>query len=329
MIFIGLDAGSVSTKLVALDAKGNRLFSRYERHRGHPLAVALKLLEEAMEPGNYKGGDSPRFPGAGLSDQFSLSVTGSAGRLIASIFKIAPINEIVAQAYSTHNLSPHIKTVIEMGGEDSKLILLGKDGSSINDFSMNSVCAAGTGSFLDQQAERLRLSIEEFSELALKSQKPPRIAGRCSVFAKSDMIHLQQIATPVEDIVAGLCFAVARNFKGSISKGRNIVLPVSFQGGVAANKGMVRAFREIFGIDKLFVPEDHALMGAVGAALKNIHEGSVHTFDISLLEEFLKSYRPIEDGYPPLNEHALVVGHQSNPPPPALSKVGVGDDSYP
>jgi predicted CoA-substrate-specific enzyme activase len=326
MIFIGLDAGSVSTKLVALDAKGNRLFSRYERHRGHPLAVALKLLEEAMEPGNYKRGDSPRFPGAGLSDQFSLSVTGSAGRLIASIFKIAPINEIVAQAYSTHNLSPHIKTVIEMGGEDSKLILLGKDGSSINDFSMNSVCAAGTGSFLDQQAERLRLSIEEFSELALKSQKPPRIAGRCSVFAKSDMIHLQQIATPVEDIVAGLCFAVARNFKGSISKGRDIVLPVSFQGGVAANKGMVRAFREIFGIDKLFVPEDHALMGAVGAALKNIHEGSVHTFDISLLEEFLKSYTPIEDGYPPLNEHALVVGHQSNPPPPALSKVGVGDD---
>src|SRR4030042_2856351 len=123
---------------------------------------------------------------------------------------------------------------------------------------MNSVCAAGTGSFLDQQAERLRFTIEEFSDLALKSKKPSRIAGRCSVFAKSDMIHLQQIATPVEDIVAGLCFAVARNFKGSISKGRKIVPPVSFQGGVAANKGMARAFREVLGTAELFVPEDHA-----------------------------------------------------------------------
>ncbi len=108
---------------------------------------------------------------------------------------------------------------------------------------MNSVCAAGTGSFLDQQAERLNLSIEEFSRLSLASVKPPRIAGRCSVFAKSDMIHLQQIATPVEDIAAGLCFAVARNFKGSIAKGRTLEKPVSFQGGVAANKGMERAFQ--------------------------------------------------------------------------------------
>jgi predicted CoA-substrate-specific enzyme activase len=302
MIFIGLDAGSVSVKLVALDAKGNKLFSCYERHKGHPLAVALKLLEEAMDPKNYGGGESSDSPGVRSLDPFSLSVTGSAGRLIASIFKIAPINEIVAQAYSTHNLSPNIKTVIEMGGEDSKLILLNKDSRSINEFSMNSVCAAGTGSFLDQQAERLRLSIEEFSNLALQSQKPPRIAGRCSVFAKSDMIHLQQIATPVEDIVAGLCFAVARNFKGSIAKGRKILLPLAFQGGVAANKGMVRAFREIFGIEELFVHEDHALMGAIGAALKNIHEGSVHTFQISLLQEFLKSYRPAEEGYPPLEE---------------------------
>ena len=300
MIFIGLDAGSVSVKLVILNEEGNKLFGRYERHKGHPLVVALKLLKEAMA--NYGGEEFSHSSGMPPANHFSLAVTGSAGRLIASIFGIEPINEIVAQAYSTHKLFPHIKTVIEMGGEDSKLILLSQDGSTINDFSMNSVCAAGTGSFLDQQAERLRLTIEEFSELALKSQKPPRIAGRCSVFAKSDMIHLQQIATPVEDIVAGLCFAVARNFKGSIARGRKIVPPVSFQGGVAANKGMARAFREIFVIGELFVPEDHALMGAIGAALKNIREGVVHTFDISLLEKFLKSYKPIEDGHPPLKE---------------------------
>jgi predicted CoA-substrate-specific enzyme activase len=302
MIFIGLDAGSVSVKLVALDAKGKKLCSRYVRHRGHPLAIALKLLEEAINPENYRKGATPGSPGVRSPDQFSLAITGSAGRLIASIFKITPINEIVAQAYATHNLSPDIKTVIEMGGEDSKLILLKKGCRSVNDFSMNSVCAAGTGSFLDQQAERLRLSIEEFSDLALTSQKPPRIAGRCSVFAKSDMIHLQQIATPVEDIVAGLCFAVARNFKGSIAKGRKILLPLAFHGGVAANKGMVRAFREILRTEELFVPEDHALMGAIGAALKNIHEDSVQTFEISLLREFLTSFRPAEEGYPPLRK---------------------------
>ena len=309
--FIGLDAGSVSVKLVILDEKGNRLYSHYERHKGHPVSIALEVLKNVQN----KTTDS-EF----ISD-WSLSVTGSAGKLIASVLRIEPVNEIVAQAFSTQNLFPHIRAIIEMGGEDSKLILLGEDGRSVIDFSMNSVCAAGTGSFLDQQAERLRLTIEEFSELALKSKRPPRIAGRCSVFAKSDMIHLQQIATPVEDIVAGLCFAVARNFKGSISRGRKITPPVSFQGGVASNKGMVRAFKEIFELDELFVPDDHALMGAIGAALKNMHEGMVNHFDLSRLEEFLKSEKPVEAGHPPLNQ-ASCMSQQSNPPSPSFTDSG-------
>ncbi len=194
-------------------------------------------------------------------------------------------------------LCPEIKTIIELGGEDSKLIILGKNG--IKDFSMNSVCAAGTGSFLDQQAERLRLSIEEFSELAVKA-KPSRIAGRCSVFAKSDMIHLQQIATPVEDIVAGLCFAVARNFKGAIVRGRTIEEPVSFHGGVAANKGMVRAFREVFGFSHLSVPDDFALMGALGAALKDRDEGVISKFDLGKLRSLLESTQFSQSGHSPL-----------------------------
>jgi predicted CoA-substrate-specific enzyme activase len=159
-----------------------------------------------------------------------------------------------------------------MGGEDSKLILLDYDESSkeaaLKDFSMNTICAAGTGSFLDQQAKRLRIDIEdEFGELALKSENPPRIAGRCSVFAKSDMIHLQQIATPDYDIVAGLCYAMARNFKSNIAKGKKINPPVSFQGGVAFNLGMRRAFKEVFELDELIIPKLHAEMGALGSAL--------------------------------------------------------------
>jgi predicted CoA-substrate-specific enzyme activase len=285
VLYIGLDAGSVSVKLVVLDEKGGHSRTVYRRHRGQPLGVALELLKEVSRA---------------KSEEFSLSLTGSAGRLMGEILGVEPVNEVVAYAFANRRLYPHIKTIIELGGEDSKLIIVGEDSNTAKDFSMNSVCAAGTGSFLDQQAERLRLSIEEFSELSLRSKNPPRVAGRCSVFAKSDMIHLQQIATPVEDIVAGLCFAVARNFKGSIARGREMVLPVSFQGGVAANAGMIRAFKEVLGLEKLFVPEEHALMGAMGAALKDKDAGRHHRFDLSVLERFIRSSRPKEKGHVPL-----------------------------
>ncbi len=302
MKFIGLDVGSVSVKLVVFDKKATMLDSFYERHKGHPLSVALELLKRVIESKSHEVKESFHHSVTSSPNHFSLSITGSAGRLIASILGLESINEIVAQACSTQRLFQHIKTIIEMGGEDSKLIVLDQSGHTLEDFSMNSVCAAGTGSFLDQQAERLRLTIEKFSDLALESKKPSRIAGRCSVFAKSDMIHLQQIATPVEDIVAGLCFAVARNFKGSISRGRKLLPPVSFHGGVAANKGMVRAFKEVFALDELFVPQEHAFMGAIGAVFKNLNEGTVQSFDLSRLEDFLLSERPIEAGHPPLHQ---------------------------
>ncbi len=301
MKFIGLDAGSVSVKIVVFDEKGSRLHNSYERHKGHPIPVLLKTLRSLEQSGL-------------ATSEYSLSVTGSAGKLIAFILGIEPVNEIIAQAYATYTLFPHIKTIIEMGGEDSKLIILSEDGRSVTDFSMNSVCAAGTGSFLDQQAERLRLTIVELSELALKSKKPPRIAGRCSVFAKSDMIHLQQIATPVEDIVAGLCFAVARNFRGSILRGRKIVPPVSFQGGVAANKGLARAFKEIFHLDELFIPKDYSQLGAIGAALKDMHESKIQHFDLSKLDEFIQSSKPFEKGHPPLSDYSSMSAHQISAP---------------
>ena len=295
MRFIGLDAGSVSVKYVVLDENGKKLGSKYVRHKGHPLKVAFELLKGVQSSVRNCASPIHRFTD---SPDFSLSITGSAGRLIASVLGIEPVNELVAQAYATGKLSPHVRTIIELGGEDSKLIMLGENG--VKEFSMNSVCAAGTGSFLDQQAERLRLTIEDFSELSLKSKRPPRIAGRCSVFAKSDMIHLQQIATPMEDIVAGLCFAVARNFKGSIVRGRKIEKPISFQGGVAANKGMIRAFKEVFELDELFVPSDFNLIGALGAALKDIDDNRINLFDIKRLEDFIKSEKSLETGYKPL-----------------------------
>jgi predicted CoA-substrate-specific enzyme activase len=282
MHFIGLDAGSVTVKAVVIDEGGSKLEGHYVRHYGHPLKVALSLLRDI----------------AGRYPKSSLSITGSAGKIIGSILDIKPINEIVSQAYSIKKLYPETGTIIELGGEDSKLILLEK--GRIKGFSMNSVCAAGTGSFLEQQAERLRFTIEEFSETAAKSQRPSKVAGRCSVFAKSDMIHLQQIATPVEDIVAGLCFAVARNFKGSIAQGIELRPPVSFQGGVAANQGMARAFKEVFELDELLVPPDFALMGAIGAARKDMDENIRNAFDLAKLDSFLTDSQHNERGYDPL-----------------------------
>ena len=286
MLTIGLDAGSVAVKMVVLDPEGKIVFRANQRHKGRPMQAALALLKQVCL----------------VYAELSLSVTGSAGRLIGKALNILPVNEVVAHAYGTRRLHPGIRTIIELGGEDAKLIFLDEASAAAKDFSMNSVCAAGTGSFLDQQAERLNLTIEEFSELSLRSKKPPRIAGRCSVFAKSDMIHLQQIATPVEDIVAGLCFAVARNFKGSIAKGRALVSPISFQGGVAANKGMVRAFREVLGVDDIFISEDHALIGAIGAALKDMDAGRFNSFALEEFEKYLSASAPTEKGYSPLLE---------------------------
>ncbi|MBI5694323.1 MAG: hypothetical protein HZC51_01090 [Nitrospirae bacterium] len=254
-IIYGVDLGSVSVKMVTMDGSGAILSSAYRRHYGQPLHAVAEMLE--CVPAGCR-----------------MVVTGTAGKLLAGILCVTHVNEVIALAASVGKYYPGVKTVIEMGGEDSKLLVLDK--GRLKDFSMNAACAAGTGSFLDQQADRLNINIEgEFGELALKSENPPRIAGRCSVFAKSDMIHLQQLATPDYDIVAGLCFAVARNFKSTIGRGKKMDPPVLFAGGVAANSGMVRAFKEVMEADGdgFILPEHHATLPAAGAALIALEKG--------------------------------------------------------
>lgn len=136
----------------------------------------------------------------------------------------------------------------------------------VSDFAMNTVCAAGTGSFLDQQASRLNISIQDFGSAALKSQQAVRIAGRCGVFAESDMIHKQQMGYPIEDILMGLCEALVRNYLNNVGKGKKIEAPVIFQGGVAANGGLKKAFEKVLQME-IQVPPYHDVMGAVGAAI--------------------------------------------------------------
>ncbi len=231
---IGIDIGSISVNLVVMSETGDILKSLYVRHKGRPIEVTKSIMEDLLKEYEID----------------SVAATGTGAKELSLLIGASFINEIVALSKGISHLYPRARSIIDIGGEDSKLIILEEDITNkklrIKDFSMNALCAAGTGSFLDQQASRLCFTIEEFSEIALKSVNPPRIAGRCTVFAKSDMIHLQQIATPDYEIVAGLCYALARNFKGNIAKGRDVSHPVAFIGGVAANAGMRRAIKDVF-----------------------------------------------------------------------------------
>jgi len=294
--FLGIDIGSVSVKLVLLSPDGKILQTYYQRSKGQPLLTLKNILKDLFE----------KFDSNQVK---SIATTGTGGKLVNSILGGSFVNEVIAQVKAAGNLCPEVRTIIEMGGEDSKLILLrwdkGTKTLALEDFSMNMLCAAGTGSFLDQQANRLKISIEEeFGELALKSKNPPRIAGRCSVFAKSDMIHLQQIATPDYDIVAGLCFAMARNFKSSIAKGKKIEKPISFQGGVAANLGMRRAFESVLELSEgeLVIPQYYKEMGAIGAGLSimGMEKENITFLGLSKLDEYLSSTTRRHKGKDPL-----------------------------
>lgn len=251
--YLGVDVGSVSTNLVLLDEVGGIAASVYLRTQGQPIRAVQDGLRElgAQLPADVE------VLGAGT--------TGSA-RHLSGIIVGADIvkNEITAHAVAALHVVPEVRTVLEIGGQDSKVIVL--QGGIVVDFAMNTVCAAGTGSFLDHQAARLDIPIEEFGDYALKAENGVQIAGRCSVFAESDMIHKQQIGHPIETIVYGLCEALVRNYLNNLAKGKSIEPPVVFQGGVAANVGMKRAFEDALKIE-VVVPDHFNVMGAIGAAL--------------------------------------------------------------
>lgn len=320
VVHLGIDIGSISLNLIALDHAGNIIENEYIYCQGRPFAILKESLINFLN----------KYPPDSLG---SLAYTGTGGKLASELTGGAFVNEIIAQSTAVISKYPEVKTVIEMGGEDSKLIFMNegseRGASSLSDFAMNALCAAGTGSFLDQQAKRIGVSIEkEFGDLALKSEKPPRIAGRCSVFAKSDMIHLQQVATPVHDIVAGLCFAVARNLRSTLGRGKHLEPPVLFNGGVAANKGMVRAFKEILKLndEQFIVSEYHASMGALGAiqyTLKNSDSSAAYRGIEQLIKYLEGNTRRQHDSLSRLVESKAVLNREVHPISPDIDILDV------
>lgn len=254
--FLGVDVGSVSTKFVLINEKKEVLYKNYFRTEGRPIEAlknGLKKLKEFIESSNE-------------NIEISGVATTGSGRHLAAVVLGADLikNEITAHAKGVSFLVPEVKTVIEIGGQDSKIIIL-ENGVAV-DFAMNLLCSAGTGAFLDAQAFRLKIPVEKFGELALKSKNPTPISSRCSVFAESDMIHKQQVGHKVEDIVAGLCLGLARNYLAGVGKGKRILPPIVFLGGVSENIGMRWAFEKLLG-QKIIVPPYNTVMGAFGAAL--------------------------------------------------------------
>jgi len=233
--------------------------SDYRRTRGKPIAAATGLLEQIIST-------------VGAGRVRGVCLTGSGAKVAGTKLNAQVVNEFKAIAAGMDATATQAGTVFEMGGETSKYLRLVAEGSkrnSIVDYATNGDCAAGTGSFIDQQAGRLRYSVEQIGEICLAAERAAQVAGRCSVFAKSDMIHAQQKGYSPAEVLRGLCNAVARNFRTAVVRSHEVAPPVAFIGGVAANAAVVRAMREAFGLgeDGLIVPDAHAHIPAIGAAL--------------------------------------------------------------
>lgn len=246
--FLGIDIGSISTKGVSIDSQRQIIARSYQWTEGDPVNASRRVNAEL----------------GGQINQSKVAVrtagtTGSARRLVGAMRGASVIkNEITAHAVGTTFLHPDVRTILEIGGQDSKIICV--DGGIAVDYAMNTLCAAGTGAFLSSQAHRLGVEVEQFGEIALTSKKPANIAARCTVFAESDLVHKIQVGCAREDIIAGLCKSVAVNYLNNVGKGKNIIAPVVFQGGV------VKAFEDELGTPVIVDPDGH-LMGAFGAAL--------------------------------------------------------------
>ena len=267
--FLGIDVGSISTKGVIIDEKNQILASEYIWTEGNPIA-AVKMLIGLLE--NKFDSEQYQIVGTGA--------TGSARRLVGTILNATVVkNEITAHAVGTTTFYPEVRTILEIGGQDSKIILV-ENGVAV-DYAMNTLCAAGTGAFLSSQARRLGINVEDMGEMALRSEHPTAIAARCTVFAESDLVHKIQMGHPREDIIAGVCRAVASNYLNNVGKGKKIASPVVFQGGVSKNVGVVHAFEELLHCP-ILVDENGHLMGAMGAAILAKRSVKREHFDFSI-----------------------------------------------
>ena len=260
--FMGIDAGSSSVKMVALvrrdEGDARIAWKACEAHKGSIGACAQGLIEQALAAGELAGGVC-----AGVV------ATGACSNVVVDAADgIAALEDVPAMTLGASVVAPRAKSVASMGAQNAFFIGDFAEGGAPQ-FAMNEGCAAGTGSFFEDQMGRLGLNIEDYSATVERAGSAPRLSGRCAVFAKTDIIHRQQEGVPVEDILLGLCFAMVKSYKATIVRKLPVQAPVLLAGGVVRNAGVVRAMREVFGLGEgeLIASEDGVYVQAVGAAL--------------------------------------------------------------
>ena len=267
--YLGIDIGSISTKGVIIDENKKIIASEYLYTEGDPIDAVKRLIKSLK-----KNFDNKKYK------VVSVGTTGSARKLIGTILGASVIkNEITAHAIGTTSIIPNVNTIFEIGGQDSKIIIL-RNGVVV-DYAMNTLCAAGTGSFLSSQSKRLGVDVKDFGTIALTSKNPTNIAARCTVFAESDLVHKAQIGHKKDDIIAGLCKSVAVNYLNNVGKGKKIIPPIVFQGGVSKNIGVIKAFEDLTS-EKVIVDENSHLMGSLGAAILALNSKKETKFDFNI-----------------------------------------------
>lgn len=255
-MYLGIDIGSVSIKYAIIDDKSRVTEQDYFRTHGDVINALRNLLKEIK---------SKKVEG--------ISITGSGRKFIKALVSAdVDVDEITAHRTAVKNMYPNVRTIFEIGGQDSKLIYFTENTIG---FEMNNVCAAGTGSFLDQQAARLDISIKEFFELGLTTEESHKIASKCTVFAETDMIHAQQSGIPINKVIRGVHRGMINNYYSQLCLGKKLQGEFLFEGGTSENPLLVQEFvkrlqeeKLIESSSKLIVPHPHnKVMGAIGAAM--------------------------------------------------------------
>lgn len=274
--YLGVDIGSISTKAVVIDENNNIILEKYIWTEGNPIKATKKVIDELYNQAIEKN----ILEGLNI---VGVGTTGSARKLVGSMLGAGTVkNEITAHAVGTISIYPNVRTIFEIGGQDSKIIII--DNGIVVDYAMNTLCAAGTGAFLSSQAQRLGVEVEELGKISMQSKNPTKIAAKCTVFAESDLIHKAQIGHSKQDIIAGLCKAVVNNYLNNVGKGKNIQDQIVFQGGVSKNEGVTRFFKEAVG-KEIYVDKNSHLMGALGVAIIAKKSGLESKFNFNIIEQ--------------------------------------------
>ncbi|MHA1489625.1 MAG: acyl-CoA dehydratase activase [Promethearchaeota archaeon] len=248
--FVGIDIGSLATKIVLINS-GNLLDYRTERSTFDFKRIGHELFNDLLKKNDLK-----------KSDVFIMS-TGY-GRNTIDIADDR-ITEITAHAKGAQYFLPDVRSVIDIGGQDSKAIVISRKTRNVIDFQMNDKCAAGTGRFLEVMAHALEVPIEKMGNLALRSNKPASISSTCTVFAESEVISLFARGASKQDIASGIHKSIARRVAG-MAKRIGVEPKLIFCGGVAKN-GAVKKYLEVELGYEIEVPKYPQLTGAIGAAL--------------------------------------------------------------